>query len=82
MGAPVPIQHDLIDLLEEINDAMPTDDECIPFSEGHFMVRMIKQWWTGPFNRKTVAAEDVAELIRLHEKYCGDPSVGPAAAQS
>ena len=72
MSLPVPHQHELVDLLEEVNDAMPVTDE-IPFTEAHFMVRMIKAWWSGPFSHLTVAPEDVAELKRLHVKYCGEP---------
>jgi hypothetical protein len=73
MSTPLPHQHELVDLLEEVNDAMPVDGDDIPMSEGRFMVRMIKAWWNGPFTHKTVAPEDVAELKRLHAKYCGEP---------
>jgi hypothetical protein len=74
MSKPVPRQHELVELLEEVNDAMPLTNE-VPHSEADFMVRMIKAWWNGPFSHKTIAPEDVAELKRLHEKYCGEPKL-------
>lgn len=80
MSTPVPIQHELVELLEEVNDAMPIVYDG-PQAEADFMVRMIKAWWNGPFTRKTIAPEDVAELKRLHAKYCGDPTVGPASEE-
>lgn len=84
MGTPVPIQRELHEIFREVSDAMPI--QGCPQAEAYFMARMANQWWAlrDKFSHKTVAEDDVAELKRLHAKYCGepqpdDPAVGPAS---
>jgi hypothetical protein len=69
-----PSRKALIDVLEEVNDAMPIDNRECP-RDSEFVVRMLRSLWSAPFTRETVARADVLELDRLWQKYCGEPKV-------